>query len=148
MSVLLKCIAAAAGLFSLNRVTGTTEMCRKRVTAYPEHLQNAKRQRACAEPRIVFMGADRTQVFGCRFLRKLYKNIQRKSRVNHQQIPSETVMPQFSSDARFYGVYLAENPLTNRIMNNSGRRFITEAPSAVFMPQIEYRTSLLSREKR
>ena len=32
MSVLLKCVITAAGLIGLNRMTGTTEMCRKRVT--------------------------------------------------------------------------------------------------------------------
>ena len=33
-------------------------------------------------------------------------------------------------------------------MDNSGRCFITEVLSAIFMPKIEYRTSLLSNEKR
>lgn len=33
-------------------------------------------------------------------------------------------------------------------MDNSGRCFITEALSAIFMPKIEYRTSLLSNEER
>ena len=33
-------------------------------------------------------------------------------------------------------------------MENSGRCFITEALSAIFMPKIEYRTSLLSNEER
>ena len=33
-------------------------------------------------------------------------------------------------------------------MDKSGRCFITEALSAIFMPKIEYRTSLLSNEER
>lgn len=33
-------------------------------------------------------------------------------------------------------------------MDNSGRCFITEALSAIFMPKIEYRISLLSNEER
>ncbi len=33
-------------------------------------------------------------------------------------------------------------------MDNSGRCFITEALSAIFMPKIEYRTSLLRNEER